>query len=379
MTLLPLELTTTTNAVFTSLPEDSRSFQINQSSDSTGEPPQKIFNVKHLSPEEQILLTNNGARFFQAQNQEEVSCIIQQALENKSNDTILIVGPNGRQVVNRDRHILTTNQYGDHLITQIVHSDTKEINMAEEGTSVEIGSDIDYPQPDHSLSNDNPEPVLQDSPAAEENRIQETTNENADVFMQNVLLGKSHRTVIYEKHLHEEIQILATHTNKIGKSGAIYDPQETEDQRILFDSNNNNSNREDSPDRIKPVNVAQHHVSIEEITNDKSELSNQIILDTEKSNANPHIQLIYGHNKAVIYTATSSASSSGENSQKELEIYETDQNDLQHLINNGHQVVLQESLQYSQQNETPAVFVVQDMLDNTGQNLRRYVLYLNIF
>lgn len=184
--------------------------------------PQKLFDLNQLTEQEKIVLSASGsARLYQASSQDEIDAIMQQVLDSKTTDTILIVSPVGRQIV-------TCNENGDQIITRVM----TDALRPEDGMSF------------HSESPENhqiPDPVLDYSGQHHAMDRQTMYLNGSD------LEGSPPQRVIFEKHLTpEQIEMLNDETlRKTGRGiQDMYTEQAVgshEHQQLVYDNNNNNN------------------------------------------------------------------------------------------------------------------------------------------
>lgn len=334
-------------------------------------PKERLFDLNQLTEEEKIVLANSGsARLYQANNHEEINSIIQHAVETKTQDTILIVGPHGRQIVTR-------NENGDQIITRVVNTQPLQL----QDSSV---SDLyDEAAPDSHLHI--PEPVLQFASPHDVHRPQ-TMYDDEPAVNDHLLANKSPpHTVIYEKHLTtaEQMQLLAAASEEDenedglvrkmklvemysnGEGSSEREQEQQQQQQILFESNNDANNNGLESQIIKEV-------SSTTILHKSTDLVGSMI------NGDPQhaskIDLIYappGSNEEAVASAGAT-----DGAQKTMELYAST-NDLQNLISSG-QVVVQQGgvgggLNYSQNgNGTSTVFVVHGGLVDNGVDLNEH-------
>lgn len=284
--------------------------------------PQKLFDLNQLTEEEKIVLSASGsARLYQASSQDEIDAIMQQVLDSKTTDTILIVSPVGRQIV-------TCNENGDQIITRVMTTDHHH-----------------HPRPDGDIgfqgdSPDNqqiPEPVLDYSGQHAMDRQVEYVNGSS---IASDLGGSPPQSVIYEKHLTpEHIEILNEQAMRKASRGDIQDmyADQAHAQQLVYDSNNNPHDQlEEGGEQIMKSGVGGNRIHAGSDGNNE-------VMGAVISNK-PQMDLIYDTDggKTTVFTASTTSSSVDGGQQKSLGMYTTSGADLETFMEGGqHQMVVQ--------------------------------------
>lgn len=257
-------------------------------------PQQKLFDLNQLTEEEKIVLSASGsARLYQASSQDEIDAIMQQVLDSKTTDTILIVSPVGRQIV-------TCNENGDKIITRVMTTDHQSEEVRPEhqmNFHGEDGSPGSHNRMGESILDYSGQHAIERQ-AMYENGGSATGH-----------LSPSHGGIIYEKPLTGgQMEIL--HEQNMRKAAAdeqvLYAVQEQQSQ-LVYDSNNNADN--DPHDQMEGGQILKNGVGgegaevIATVVDDKSRID---LIYNEV--APPAATLVEeGHAKAVGIYATSGA------------------------------------------------------------------------
>lgn len=289
--------------------------------------PQKLFDLNQLTEEEKIVLSASGsARLYQASSQDEIDAIMQQVLDSKTTDTILIVSPVGRQIV-------TCNENGDQIITRVMTTDHHH-HPRPDG---DIGFQGD--SPDHQQIH---EPVLDYSGQHAMDRQVEYVNGSSTA---SDLGGSPPQSVIYEKHLTaEQIEMLNEQALRRANRGDIQDmyavPTHAEHQQLVYDSNNNPHDQlEEAGGQILKSDVGGNR------SHDGSDGDNEVMGAVIGNKS--QMDLIYNTDgeKTTVFTASTTSSSvegvdGGQ--KKSLGIYTTSGAYLDTFMEGGqHQMVVQ--------------------------------------
>lgn len=306
--------------------------------------PQKLFDLNQLTEEEKIVLSTSGsARLYQANSQDEIDVIMQQVLDSKTTDTILIVSPIGRQIV-------TCNENGDQIITRVMateHSSPEQHNH-HRPPGDEMGFHAESPDNPHQTI---PGPVI-DYSGHQQNAIAErqAVYENGSVHSDQD--GSPPQSVIYEKHLTGTEHMEMLNEQALRKPGRdIQDIYAEQQSHLVYDSNNN-------ADSNNPHDQMEGQIMKSGGSGDQEEVMGGMINDK------PQMDLIYNDgSKTVIYTPTATvAEDDGEEQQhKPLGMYTTSTADLDTFIDSGnHQMVQQTGLPFEGGAQgSSSVYVVQ--------------------
>lgn len=301
--------------------------------------PQKLFDLNQLTEEEKIVLSASGsARLYQASSQDEIDAIMQQVLDSKTTDTVLIVSPVCRQIV-------TCNENGEQTITRVMTAEPHESSPSAAHQQLRTGDGLGF----HGESPDNqqiPEPVLDYSSqhAIPRQPLYSGSGSSGD------LSTSPSQSVIYEKHLTAEQIEMLNEQAELRKSSErdiqdMYSDQSAaHDQHLVYDSNNNPHDQ-----LLKSVPSSER----------EGEAMGHVIDDK------PQIDLIYGSKSSVFATPTGA-----EGQGKPLGLYATSSGtDLESFINSGNeqqQLVLHTNeITFGATVAGPStVYVVQGMVSN---------------
>lgn len=302
---------------------------------------QKLFDLNQLTEEEKIVLSSSGsARLYHANSQDEIDAIMQQVLDSKTTDTVLIVSPMGRQIV-------TCNENGDQTITRVMAADHQQSSQQQ----LRPGDGLGF----HGESPENPqfpEPVIDYSSQHAIARAAMYGSSGSGVE----LTGSPSQGVIYEKHLTaEQIEMLneqGLRKSERGMQDLYTDQSAAHEQHLVYDSNNN------PHDHLEEAQLLKNGPGSEP----DAEVMDGVINDK------PQIDLIYG-GKATVFSAPTTADG------KPLGIYATGSaTDLETFIGAGdHQQLVLHTDEMAFEGpsaEASTVYVVQEMVHEEAMDLQ---------
>lgn len=315
---------------------------------------QKLFDLNQLTEEEKLVLSTSGsARLYQANSQDEIDAIMQQVLDSKTTDTILIVSPVGRQIV-------TCNENGDQIITRVMTTDPNQRPPGPDGGE-RMGFHGQSPE-NHHIPDYACQTGHQHQQAMQRQTVYSSTHSDLD--------GSPPQSVIYEKHLTAgQIEMLSEQgLRKTGRDmqglyteQAIHEHQQQ--QHLVYDSNNNADN-DSAHDQLEGQRAMKSSRS-----NDDDSCGAQGEVLGDMIDDKPQIDLMYNDgSKTVIYTAAAPTASGGvgdeEGQHKPMGMYTTSADDMDTFIESGgHQMVVQQQQPFEGDAQgSSAVYVVQGMV-----------------
>lgn len=330
--------------------------------------PQKLFDLNQLTEDEKIVLSTSGtARLYQANSQDEIDAIMQQVLDSKTTDTILIVSPVGRQIVTR-------NESGDQIITRVMTTNTAGLDHHHHRHSISDENDgaLSF-HADSPANQQIPEPVLNFSTGHHDQPSH--LDRHPGIYVDGSDMdGSPPQSVIYERHIAaDQIEMLNDHAlRKTGRDMQdMYMEQATvaqQQQQLVYDTNNNADS--DSPHDHLDGQIMKNGGQGDEAGGDE-EVMGAMINDNDK----PQIDLIYNEgSKTVIYSAapTATGGEEGQPNGKSMGMYAASASDLETFIEGDHhQMVVQENgLPFGAAPSSATVYVVQEIVNDEAIDLQ---------